>query len=363
MLKTVAMITGLGGGGHGEQIFKALRIASTPYEIIGGDMSAFSKGLYEADYAYILPPASDPIYLNALLAVCKKHHVRVLFHGSEPELRVMSEKRAIIEDAGIFLPINSQRVIDLCLDKARTMSWLRENGFDCPTTVEVSKVTDLEGFDSLPAVLKPSIGGGGSANTFLAQSREDLIALAKHLLSFQPSLVVQEYVGTPESEYTVGVLTDMDGNLLNSIAVKRTITSGLSNKIKVLNHTGNDKLGQVLAISSGISQGEIGPFPEVTRPCEKIALVMGSRGPLNIQCRFVDGKLYPFEINPRFSGTTSLRAMVGYNEPDILVRIHVLGEKIKPRFPYRSGYITRGLVETLVSGANVPIAKDLIPSN
>ena len=39
------MVTGVGGGGHGEQILKALRLAPTRYEIVGGDMSPVSSGL------------------------------------------------------------------------------------------------------------------------------------------------------------------------------------------------------------------------------------------------------------------------------------------------------------------------------
>jgi len=359
MRKVEAMVTGLGGGGHGEQIFKALRIASTRYEIVGGDMSMQSKGLFEADHAYLLPPANDPSYVDTVIAVCEKHHVQVLFHGSEPELRVMSKKRRVFQDAGLFLPINPEHVIDLCMDKAKSMKWLEEKGFDHPRTVIVSNIQDLESVEILPAVLKPSIGGGGSANTYLAQTREDLIALGRHLLQTHPQYIVQEYVGTPDSEYTVGVLTDMDGNLVNSIAVRRLIMSGLSNRIKVPNKTGNPKLGPVLAISSGISQGEIGPFPEVTRPCEEIATSLGCRGAVNMQCRYVDGRVLVFEINPRFSGTTSLRAMVGYNEPDLLVRKYVLGEQIERRFKYKSGYILRGLVEAFVESVNVPVATEL----
>jgi carbamoyl-phosphate synthase large subunit len=75
---------------------------------------------------------------------------------------------------------------------------------------------------------------------------------------------------------------------------------------------------------------------------------MGARGPLNIQCRVVDGEVKVFEINPRFSGTTSIRAMTGYNEPDVLIRRHLLGETIQPRFPYRDALILRGLTETEV---------------
>jgi len=353
MRKINIMITGVGGGGHGEQILKALRMASTPYEIVGGDMSPLSKGLFEVDHPYLLPPANDPRYVDALLTLCKKHDIKALFHGSEPELKVMSRERKVFKDNGIFLPINPQSVIDICMDKARTMEWLKEHDFTCPQTIAVSSSDHLESITFLPAVIKPSIGGGGSANTYLAQTRGDLLAFGKYLLTIQPQFIVQEYVGTPDSEHTVGVLTDMDGNLLNSIAVRRMILSGLSNRIKVPNRTGNDKFGSLLAISSGVSQGEIGPFPEVTEPCERIALSLGCRGAVNMQCRYVDGKVYVFEINPRFSGTTSLRAMVGYNEPDILIRKHVLGERIVPRFKYKSGYIMRGLVETFIERAQV----------
>jgi len=86
----------------------------------------------------------------------------------------------------------------------------------------------------------------------------------------------------------------------------------------------------------------------VTSTCEKIALALGARGAINIQCRVSGQKVFPFEINPRFSGTTSLRAMVGYNEPDVLIRNHVLKESFKPHFPYQSGVILRGLCETLL---------------
>jgi carbamoyl-phosphate synthase large subunit len=57
----------------------------------------------------------------------------------------------------------------------------------------------------------------------------------------------------------------------------------------------------------------------------------------------------PFEINPRFSGTTSLRALAGYNEPDVLVRRDVLGEKIEPYFSYQDVLILRGLKENVIS--------------
>ena len=92
----------------------------------------------------------------------------------------------------------------------------------------------------------------------------------------------------------------MDGRLVDSIAVRRDISSGLSNRIKVSNRTGRPEFGATLAISSGVSQGEGAEFAEVTEECERIAVAIGARGAINIQCRLWNGRPHVFEINPRF---------------------------------------------------------------
>lgn len=342
------VVTGVGGGGHGEQIFKALRLADTAYEITGTDMSPLSAGLVHADHSALLPPAGDPEYVDSLLTLCRERGARALFHGSEPELKVLSAHRERFAQAGILVPLNPVRVIDLCMDKLRTMEELQYLGFSVPAYHRIASVADAKRFPVLPAVLKPAVGGGGSAHLYLVQDRDELVACAEQLLRIFPSFVAQEYVGTPDNEYTVGVLLDLDGNLINSIAIRRHIMSALSNRIKVPNRTSRAELGPTLAVSSGVSQGDIGRFPAVTTRCEEIALALGARGAINIQCRLVGDEVYVFEINPRFSGTTSLRAMVGYNEPDVLLRRHLLGEEIPHHFPYRSGVILRSLQETFI---------------
>lgn len=342
------LITGVGGGGHGEQILKAMRLSNINYRIIGTDMSKISKGLAVVDKSYIVPPASDPAYLDTILSICKENDVKALFHGSEPELKIMSDNRERIAVEGLFLPINSKEVIDTCMDKYKTNEFLLTNGFSYPKTKKVTSIDDAKEIDFFPIVLKPSIGGGGSANTMIAQTQEELLAFCHYLLGIYSEFIAQEYVGTADDEYTACVLSSMDGDYINTIAVKRMIMSSLGNRMKVKNKTNRKDLGDVLAISSGISQGEIGRFPEVTNQCKQIARVLNSKGPINIQLRFVKGKVYVFEINPRYSGTTSLRAMVGFNEPDIMIRKHLLKENINTDFDYKEGYILRGLEEQYI---------------
>ncbi|WP_348002787.1 ATP-grasp domain-containing protein [Pseudolysinimonas sp.] len=342
------LVTGAGGGGVGEQLIKTVRLSGIESRIVATDTSRVSTATVNADAFAVVPIARNESYLNELLALSEREGIDVLLPGSEAELRVISDNREHFERLGIFLPINPKSVIDLSLDKSRTAEFFTEHALAFPRSATITSAEDLERVDFLPAVLKPSIGGGGSANIMLAQSLDELRVFGQYLLRIYPEFVVQEYVGTEESEYTVGVLLDMDGGLVNSIAMRRIIRSGLGAKLRVANRTARGELGEYLAISSGISQGEfVAPF-ELNRECERIAVELGARAAINIQCRWVDGQAIVFEVNPRFSGTSSSRALVGYNELAVLLRARFEGIEPERGFAYRHGYVLRGLQERFV---------------
>lgn len=346
------LVTAIGGGGHGDQILKALRLAPPGrYEIFGADANPDCPQAVLVERFLRLPLARDPNYMPELLRICEELGVKALFHGCEPELLLFAEHRRRIEDAGIFLPINDTALIRLCMDKARTNARLAELGFPAPRHVHVTSQSEFADIDWFPVVVKPAVGGGGSANVYIAQDLQELKALALYLrLGVVTSgFMIQEYVGTPNQEFTVGVLHDLQGHYIDSIAVRRHLNSGLSVRTSVTNRTGRKELGARLVISSGVSQGDIGRFPDVTGQCREMAELLGSRGPLNVQCRLVNGRVQVFEINPRFSGTTSLRAIAGFNEPDLLIRRHLLGENIPAGVPYQEATILRSLTETVHS--------------
>jgi carbamoyl-phosphate synthase large subunit len=351
--RLTVLVTAVGGGGVGEQTLKALRLAGG-YRIVGSDVRPRCAQFALVDQAVILPGATSPEYLEALLRVCKRLDVQAIFPGSEPELRVMSDNRDRIEGAGLFLPINPARVIDIGMDKLATVEFLETNGFGSPRSVRMRGLDDLGQVDWFPVIVKPAVGSGGSRDCFIAQTPRQLELVAEYILTAGSQVMIQEYVGSPEDEYTVGVLHDMDGKFINSIGLRRLVKGQLHQRLSALNITGRRELGDMLVISSGVSHGYVDRFPEVTLPCERIAAALGARGAINVQCRLVDGNVQVFEINPRLSGTTSIRAMVGYNEPDILLRRHLLGEAIEERFSYRSAWVLRSLTEDIVSDREVP---------
>lgn len=344
MKKLNILVTGSGGGGHGQQIIKALRLSKLNFNLITTDVTEISIGKMVGDKFYVLPLACDPMYIQKLLEICKSEKIDVLFHGSEPELKKISKFRDSFKNLGIYIPINSERVIDVCMDKSKTVSFLKENNLNYPISFEVSKSFDLSSIVDYPVVLKPSIGGGGSQFTFIAQNQKELKIYNDILLENFQTYLIQEYIGHYENEYTIGVLHDHKGKYINSISTRRIINSGLGTRIKVKNKTEKTELGEYLIISSGISQGYVSQEKLVCDQAITIADKIGSRGPLNLQCRLVDGKLYVFEINPRFSGTSYVRALMGLNEPEIMISKFFALENDEMK-PVKEGFVMRRLEE------------------
>ncbi|MBK9575100.1 MAG: ATP-grasp domain-containing protein [Rhodoferax sp.] len=345
---TTVLVTGVGGGGNGEQLVKALHMAGTPYRIVGTDLTVEAAQQSGANVCLALPRANDPNYIDVLLETCEKEKVDVLLPGSEPELRLIAQHAARIREHIKLLAVNDQTLIEICSDKFKTAEFLSGNGFVSPRSWLVRATEELESINSFPLIVKPTVGGG-SQNVYLIQSQDELRMICGFLLGYHQSVLVQEYVGRVDQEFTVGVLFDGGGRLINSIALNRFILTSLSNRLRVPNRTSRTDLGPVLGVSSGVSQGRVDDFPEVRAYCERVGLALGAKYAINVQCRLVDGQPMIFEINPRFSGTSSIRAMLGFNEPDLLIRKHVLGEDLQSRPSYRYGTVLRGLKEILVA--------------
>lgn len=292
--------------------------------------------------------ATSENYIDFILGVCIQKNVKAIIPGSEIELKVFSNNTKVFLERGIQLLINSPEILKVCLDKNLTSKFLDQNGFLSPLSFAISNEKDLDEIKVFPLVLKPSVGGGGSVNTMIVQNSEELKVFGKFLLGQYKEFIAQEYVGDPQSEYTVGVLSTQDGQIVDSIVLKRNIISGLGAKIKLLNTSGKSELGKYLAISSGISQGEILRHELISKTCEEIAKKLQSVGPLNIQCRLANNKVYIFEINPRFSGTSPMRALAGFNEVEISIKNKVLQQSIFSRVDYKLGHLVRGLNENFV---------------
>ncbi|EGP92884.1 ATP-grasp domain-containing protein [Nitrosarchaeum koreense] len=337
------LVTGVGGGSLGREIIKAFKIAPHNYKIVATDASAKSVGLFETSHRYIVPEANSEKYLTSIQNICSKEKVQVIVPGSEPETEIISKNKKLFSEKNITVLTNPWETIQTCKDKLNLTNFLTSKGIPCPKSILFENDSTIKQIEQYPVVIKPR-SGAGSRNVFLAHDENEAKFFGNYLLKHGSEAIIQEYVGDYEAEYTIGILYADNGKLMTSIAMKRLLEGGLSTR-QITKGQNNDKK---YVISSGISQGEFNEFTEVRKAGESIAKVLATDGPINIQCRKTKDGILPFEINPRFSGTTGSRSLVGCNEPDILCRYRLFGE-IPQQLNYEVGFVLRDLQEKFIT--------------
>lgn len=316
------LITGTGGRSVGSGILHSL-VRTCPsvrdrWRVIAGDAEPFAWGLYKADANVLLPYAVDAEYVPRLRHLVASLSIDAIIPGTEAEIEVL------LKNKDLFLPAvviaNRLELMPLMLDKFATSSKLRELGYRVIPTVPIREWELLIEQFGFPLIVKPTKGSGGSRGLHIVGSREELLRILP-VLDNRGEPCVQPYVGDSTNEYTVGVLSDLEGKVIDSIVMRRKLI-GLSLLTSITSKN------RQCAVSTGYSQGYIIRDSTIQGFCERLARELDSRGPLNIQLRMDQktGEPLVFEIHPRFSGTTPIRADVGFNEVDLLLRNSLFSE-------------------------------------
>ena len=328
------MIAGVGGASLGTELCKSLERAKR-YEAFGCDISPSAYGLHDPGFrrTYLIDRED---YVDNVIDSCLDAKASWLIPGGEQPMVLLGEAADKLAQAGIRLVANDPGVIELFSNKEETFKKLADNGFNIPRTVALNSADDIESI-GLPCIVKPSTGSGGSASVFFATSSDEALIYAEFIRRNGSQAIAQEYVDAEEGEFTIGVLSLSNNHVAGSIALRRELGAKLSVAYR----------GRGGVVSSGYSQGYIDDFPELCQQAESIAKAVGSRGPMNIQARVRNGQILPFEINPRFSASTYLRALAGFNEVDILLRYLCNGEVVE-KHDIRSGWYLRSLTEQFV---------------
>lgn len=134
------LVTGAGGSAAANFI-KSLRLAPEPFYIVGTDIQPYHLQLAEVDKRYILPPASNPDYINRLNLLLERERIELVHPQPDIEVLVVSENRERI-NAKLFLP--SKETIRICQDKMKTYQWLASKGVLVPESYFVRNVRDLK---------------------------------------------------------------------------------------------------------------------------------------------------------------------------------------------------------------------------
>lgn len=325
---TKVLIAGIGGASLGTEVLKSL-IKAGGYKIYGCDISKYAFGHYQKGFVKTFV-VNEKHYIKEILKFCVDNKIGAIIPGGEEPLYLLKQTIDDFDRIKVVVATNTAHIIDLCSNKGKLFEHLKNLKIPIPQTIAIDRMEDFVDF-SYPCIIKPSLGTGGSKFVFLSSNKEETNLYLRYILNNAGTALIQEYITHEEGEFTIGVLSLPDGTVAGSVVMQRLFNAKLSVLLKT-------KFG---LISSGYSQGLIDEFTDIRKQAENIAISLGSKGPLNIQGRLHNGILIPFEINPRFSASTHLRTMAGFNEIDVYLKNVIHGEKpttvsIKPGLYLRS---------------------------
>lgn len=326
VLPLKVLVTGAGAL-LGQGIIKALQRSSLEVRMVAADPSPLSAGLFWADEAHLIPMANDADYLDGLGEVLRETRPDILIPGTDVELPILAASRERIEkNFGTRVLVSDPRVVAIADDKYLTFQFLTEAGLAPPASAlpedseAIEALLDSVGF---PLVVKPRIGAR-SVGVSLVSTRSEL----EQAIAGRSGLVVQECVAGDHDEYTASVLV-FDGDPKASIVMRRDLRDG------------------------NTYRAFCGPYPELNRQVKMLGAALRPFGPANFQFRLdANGRARVFEINGRFSGTTPLRALVGFNEVEMCLRHILFGEPIVEPVA-REATILRYWSEALVEQAQI----------
>jgi carbamoyl-phosphate synthase large subunit len=274
---------------------RALRVTGGG-RVIVTDINPLSPTVYTADRSYCAPLSTDDGYLEVIAGICAVEDVGLVVPTIDDELTVFAGAVDRFAASGIRVAVSPLETTAICNDKLATCRRLAERGVPAVRTFLPSELPDNPAF---PLFVKPRVGRGG-IGAFAVRSRREL----DFFLDYVADPVVQTYLDGPE--FTIDVLCDFSGEPLSVIPRERVvIRAGVVDRGRTVRDS--RLMDLALACTSALRFA----------------------GPINIQCRVVDGRPVVFEINPRFSGGIPLTIAAGGDFPRMLIEL-ARGRRVLP---------------------------------
>ena len=311
------LVTGVGSL-LGQGILKSIKNSSLDTNIIGTDYFPSAVGLYWVDKGYMLPDIlkpeiSESQWVDALINIINQEEISIVLPGIDFEIPILARNKKTIEmETGAILLVSSMEIVKIGDDKWETVNYLKNNGFNYPSSSLPKTVESFIETNPFPLIVKPRFGHT-SENVFLVKNNKEL----NTALNVCEKPIIQEYLEKSEKEYTCGS-TFIDNEIITLISLRRILKNG------------------------NTQQAFCEKTEEIDDYIKKLTLSLKPYGPINFQLRLTKRGPIIFEINPRFSGTTPIRALFGVNEVVAVVE-KITGLETKNNYHEKEGVVIRYL--------------------
>lgn len=244
--------------------------------VVATDASELGPAIYDADKYYIVPPITEPGYIDIVLDICKKEQISGVLSLIDPELSLLAENKEKFDALGVTIIGSSYELCEMALDKMQMYEWLKTHRYNCARSwmdknefykaVETGEIT-------YPVFVKP-YRGSASISISKVYDKETIDLLFAH----GDDLMIQEFLNG--QEIGADVYIDLVSGEVVSIFTKK--------KIKM-------RAGET---DKAVSFKDL----ELFKLIERFVLEAGYRGQIDIDIFEINGQYYISEVNPRFGG-------------------------------------------------------------
>ncbi len=301
------------GSGVGQSVINSLRLSSLPLKTIGLGTNPFAYGAYDCDVYDYTSSIYEQRFVENLIEKCQEHKVDLIIPGLDDEALIYAQNFDKFKSAGIRTICSGAELISICRDKDRMSKELSKVAdFFVKCYDKNTLEHDIETGDiTFPFIVKPR-GGFASRGIQIIRDNNDLNKIDEDHIIQELAVPVKS---DPNYEYYMNEISKNRNPQVSEIS------------IQVVYNSEGKLLGRMASynkLNNGVPI-EVVPYERdyiwsIINKLTPTLLSMGLRGPLNIQGRLTENGLKLFEMNPRFTGITGLRALMGFNEVEACVK-------------------------------------------
>jgi carbamoyl-phosphate synthase large subunit len=290
-----------GGGDVADATLDCLKVSTLNLNIVIASSNRNALLTYDANGLVQLPEVSSPKYLSALIKALKFLEIDIFFPTVASEMLFIAMHVQEIElQTGTKVFVGQDAMVKTFSDKYATVEFLRQNNFAYPDTClfeDSENDMALLKRPQYPLIAKPRFGNG-SKGFLIVRDRNDLSQIDRSV-----DYVLQEMLPVSDGEFTAGVYVAKRKTVVGVCILKRLLNNGST------------------VIAERILDRRVETQLENIAICANIPYV-------NIQFALKENVVVPFEINPRFSGTTFMQVKV-LNAPEMAIKEQVLNLELE----------------------------------
>lgn len=307
----VSGISGIVGYG----VIKNLREAYPEIRIYGSALDEFNFGAYIVDEFQVCPRSDSEAYLPWLTRFISENNINFAIPGIDIDSHVWNANREIFARLNCVPVLNEKNLITATRDKYEFFLQVEKFGFSHTIPTQIDKTYDelCDNFGTNKLIAKPKIGFA-KKGFFEIESEADFTVATKGNLN---NLIFQPNLASDGFEYTSSVFGDGEGDFSCIINLKRRLAP------------------------EGFTMYATGFMSSVvTDAIREYCKIFSPLGPTNFQFMAKEKEFFLLEINPRFSSSTSMRRVLGFNESKMAIDFHITG-KLPDQPILKSGSVIR----------------------